>query len=501
MTPLNRIFLTGCALLSAVVLRAAAADPVAISIATREPGAAIAPDFSGLSYETSRMLPDDKDAHYFRPDNLPLLATFRTLGVKNLRIGGNSVDASLIAIPSEADVRSFFDFAKAAGVKVIYSVRLHSGDPAAAGRVARLIRDNYADVLESFSIGNEPDYYKDYDVYRARWTSIRDAIVAEFPGAKFCGPDQNPPDARSLLPGAAQNLYQNLVRDFANESGRLTQVTLHSYPFGCSYRNPRDGTEDVLKLIPADAAESREKMLSPSAYGLYEKIRQATTASIAGAPVSLRLTETNSYWYSGLKGASDSYAAALWAVDYLHWWATHGAVGVNFHTGDKTGGSIMLPCRYAAFVTSGAGYEVRPLGYGMKLFSLGGQGRSLPVSVASAATPHIAAYATLVDEATVTITLINKEHGAAAAAQSVLLKLDTAIGAEAQIITLATPDHDIAASAASVTLGGAPIEKDGTWRGQWTALPVSPVNNREIAVTLSPASAAVIKAKLVRPSR
>lgn len=472
-----------------------------IFIDTQQPGAAIAPDFLGLSYETSRMLPDDKDAHYFRPDNAPLLATFRTLGVKNLRIGGNSVDASLIAIPSEADVRAFFDFARAAGVKVIYSVRLHSGDPAAAAKVARLIRANYADVLESFSIGNEPDYYKDYDVYRARWVAIRDAMLVEFPEAKFCGPDQNPPDARSLQPGAPPNLYQRIVKDFANESGRLTQITLHSYPFGCSYRNPRDGAEDILKLLPADAAESREKMLSPSAYALYEKIRQTTTASIAGAAVSLRLTETNSYWYSGLKGASDSYASALWAVDYLHWWATHGAVGVNFHTGDKTGGSIMLPCRYAAFVTSGAGYEVRPLGYGMKLFALGGQGRSLPVNVTSPANSHLAAYATLVDESTVTVTLINKEHGPAATNQTVRLKLDTAIGSDVRIVTLATPDHDIAASAAHVTLGGAPIEKDGTWRGEWTALPLSSADQREIAVTLTPASAAVIKVTLVRPKR
>ena len=135
-----------------------AGEPVTFSIDTRTPGAAIPPDFLGLSYETSRMLPDEKDAHYFRPDNAPLIETFRTLGVKSLRIGGNSVDASLIAIPSEEDIRAFFDFARAAGAKVIYSVRLHGGDPASAAKIAQLIHEHYADVLDRFAIGNEPDY-------------------------------------------------------------------------------------------------------------------------------------------------------------------------------------------------------------------------------------------------------------------------------------------------------------------------------------------------------
>src|SRR5215467_3336632 len=70
-----------------------AAEPVEISVETRSPGARISENALGLSYETSLMLPDKDGQRYFRPDNKPLASMFRTLGIKSLRIGGNSVDA------------------------------------------------------------------------------------------------------------------------------------------------------------------------------------------------------------------------------------------------------------------------------------------------------------------------------------------------------------------------------------------------------------------------
>ena len=339
-----------------------AAGPVSVYVKTSQPGMEISPNTIGLSYETSLMLPDTNGVHYFRPDNKPLIAVFKTLGVKNLRIGGNSVDAPNVPLPSEADVKVFFEFARAAGVKVIYSVRLEdpnsqsitnadlSPTPGSianawlAARFAKLIHNRYADVLDCFAIGNEPDYFQDYTLYSNRWKAIHDAIVAVYPDAKFCGPDQNP----------SPELDKKMVRDFANASGGLRMITQHSYPFGCAYKNPQVG-KDITKLVPFGAAESREKMLSPAAYDTYQTIYKGIAGAIGRSSVCFRLTEANSFWSSGLKGASDSYAAALWAVDYLYWWADHGAEGINFHTGDRTGGGSSMVCRYAAFVTSGRG--------------------------------------------------------------------------------------------------------------------------------------------------
>ncbi len=120
------------ALALAIAPAALSDEPVTVAVKASQPGIEIPDDTLGLSFETSIMLPDKIGLRYFQPDNEKLIALFRTLGIKSLRIGGNSVDDPKIPIPSEADVRSLFDFAKNAGVKVIYSFRLQNGDPASA---------------------------------------------------------------------------------------------------------------------------------------------------------------------------------------------------------------------------------------------------------------------------------------------------------------------------------------------------------------------------------
>ncbi len=469
-----------------------AADPIVVSVSTTRPSAEISPHMIGLSYETSLMLPNAEGKHFFRSDNTALLNVFKTLGVKSLRIGGNSVDAAKIAVPSDDDVTSFFDFAKAADVKVIYSVRLQAPTTApsdlavnvdSASHIAKLIHDKYADQMDCFAIGNEPSYYKDdnYAGYIPKWKAVRDAILAVYPDAKFCGPDQNP----------SPELDKTMAHDFGNADGHLVQITQHSYPLGCAYKNYKE--KDVTKLIPFDAADSREKMLAPAAYKTYEKIQKGIAGAIDGTPVAYRLSETNSYWFSGLKGASDSYASALWSVDYIYWWASHGIDGMNFHTGDRTGVDITLPCRYAVFVTAADGYEVRPLGYGLKLFGLGGQGTMIPATVTAAADQNLVAYATT-EGKTVSVTLVNKAHGTSATEQSVQIVLDTPAGdSAAHIIYLRGKNDDISGGSADVTLGDAAIKEDGSWNGNWSAVPASAVNNNVITVTMPPASAAVVK--------
>jgi hypothetical protein len=463
-------------------------QPVLVTVKTDQPGIAISQNALGLSYEMSLMMPDTSGVRYFRPNNLPLLQLFKTLGVKNLRIGGNSVDDPKIPLPSLDDVCSFFDFAKAAGVKVIYSVRLHDGDPQSAAQYAKLIHDHYANVLESFAIGNEPGYYKDYAVYLPKWIALRDAIVTVYPEATFCGPDQNPDPI----------LIRKMVQDLGSSSGRLTQIVQHSYPFGCSYKNPQVAWKggDASQLVAFDAAISREKMLSPEAYKTYEKIQQGMSEAVKGTLLSYRMTETNSYWFSGLQGASDSYASALWVADYLHWWVAKGATGLNFHNGDRTGGSVNLPCRYAAFVTAGKGYEVRPLSYGLKLFSLSGQGKSLPVTISSAPSQNVTAYAILGSENTVTVTLINKNSDPTSGTTDVLIKPNqTLTNTPVQAIFLTAKGDDIAAGSGDILLGGKLITEDGQWEGKWTKL-AALADKKTIKVALRPASAVVVKFKL-----
>jgi hypothetical protein len=468
----------------------AEAAGVSVSVETKHPGNEISHQAVGLSYETSLMLPRQDGTRYFRSDNAPLIRAFQTVGIKSLRIGGNSVDAPEIPVPGEQDIRSLFDFARAAKVKVIYSVRLQNGDPQSAAAIARIIHQNYADTLECFAIGNEPvEYYnnKKTDAFLAKWTAICDAIVGEWPDAKFCGPDDNP------LPKTERR--QLMVHNFGAPAGPLVQISVHSYPFGCSYRNPKD-RKTPEKLIPVDAADAREQMLSPKAYAIYEQINQGIQQAVAGTPISFRLTETNSFWFSGLNGASNSYASALWAADYLHWWTAHGADGLNFHTGDRTGGALSMPCMYAAFVTSGNGYEIRPLSYGLKLVSLAGAGRTLTANVIADTDQNLAAYAVLAEDKTVAVTLINKAHGAGASSVEVEVKLDAPMSSNgASAIFLTEEKSDISAGASRIRLGGASIGEDGEWNGKWESLPAT-ADAKVIKLTMPPASAAVVRTTL-----
>jgi hypothetical protein len=464
-------------------------DPIVVQIGSDPAGSIVPADALGLSYETSLLRPNADGLRYFRPENRELLQVFKTIGVKSLRIGGNSVDDPKVPLPDQDDVRSLFRFARQTGVKVIYSVRLQNGDPASAAEFARLIRGEFRNELECFAIGNEPSYYKDYAVYKAKWVAIRDAIVCVFPEARFCGADDNP----------KPELIANLVRDFGTREGRLVQITQHSYPFGCSYKNPKEGTKDVTKLIPVDAAEARNRMLTAPPLGLYEEILKGMKAAVAGTPLTFRLTETNSYWFSGLAGASDRYASALWAVEYLHWWMSHGAAGINFHTGDRTGGSVNLPCRYAAFVSSAKGYEVRPLAYGMKLFAESGTGRYLPTHIAAPQGEQVAAYAVARGDGVIAVTLINRNAKDEAGIRIDVASVQTV--QRARVLRLQAKANDPAAESRDVTLNDASIDDAGKWNGKWLALGKPALAGTAVSVTLAPASAAVVEISTVPQDR
>src|SRR5215469_5965936 len=154
---LRILFLAGAVFVATV--GCATKSPVAVSVDTETPGPVISPDFTGLSFEVSTLLPNENGVRYFRPDNQNLVNLFHTLGVKNLRIGGNSSDRDAKELPTTADIDSLFAFAKAAGVKVIYCLRLRHGDPQADAATVKYIMAHYPEQIDCFSIGQEPSAY------------------------------------------------------------------------------------------------------------------------------------------------------------------------------------------------------------------------------------------------------------------------------------------------------------------------------------------------------
>ncbi|HEV2435288.1 MAG TPA: glycosyl hydrolase family 79 C-terminal domain-containing protein [Verrucomicrobiae bacterium] len=464
------IFILVCAgfLLAQTAL---AQSPVTVTIDTKAPGTAIPDDFAGLSFEMQYVLPNTNGTYFFSPKNRPLVAMFQTLGIKNLRVGGNTADRPGVAVPGPADADSLFAFARAAGVKVIYTLRLHQGRAENVVPIAKYIEQHYRAQLACFAIGNEPDVFtKEYSVYRDEWEKYVAAITAVAPEAKFCGPCATPTRVA---------WSRQFADDFA-KSGLIKYITQHDYPGGDS----RHATNVVV---------ARDKMLSPAWLNHYEKFYYAfaTTALSNGLPY--RYDEANSFYDGGAKDVSDTFASALWGLDFLHWWAVHGCAGINFHTGDKVAARDMNnPCRYAAFWTSSRGYNVHPLGYGLKAFDLGEQGNVLPVTIANTNSLDLTAYAVRGEDKTLRVTIINKGHGADAQGADVTINA-TGTGGRGQVIFLSAPDGNLAAKS-GVTLGGASIEDNGAWDGKWKPLKTGEANH--CRVTVPPASAAVVKLTL-----
>ncbi len=224
-------------------------------------------------------------------------------------------------------------------------------------------------------------------------------------------------------------------------------------------------------------AAARERLLSPNIERAYERFHDEFVPSVLKSGQHYRLEECNSLSNGGAPGVSDALASALWGVDYLYWWASHGASGLNFHTGPRS-------MKYAVFVIGGSGgYAVRPLGYALKAFDLACHGHLISAK-ASHESGNLRTYAVLGDNGALYVTLINREYGSHAHAIEVELNAGKQ-AAHGQIMYLAAPKNDIAAKS-GITLGGASIKEDGTWDGTW-----SPLSN--LGFPLAPATVAIVK--------
>ncbi len=204
-----------------------------------------------------------------------------------------------------------------------------------------------------------------------------------------------------------------------------------------------------------------------------------------------RLEEANNFYNGGAKDISNTFASALWGLDFLDWWAAHGASGVNFHTGDKVAaGRANRSCWYATFWSSARGYDVHPIGYAIKAFNLGGHGRVEPLTISNPDGVNLTAYARREGE-NLFVTILNKDHGAGARTAKVTI-VPPGIPAGASVIFLSAPDNHAAAKT-GVTLGGASITDHG-WEGQWT--PLAADRTGQCALDVPATSAAIVKLSL-----
>jgi hypothetical protein len=189
------------------------------------------------------------------------------------------------------------------------------------------------------------------------------------------------------------------------------------------------------------------------------------------------MTEANSFYNGGLAGASDAFYAALWVLDFLNDLALAGCAGANIHGGTTsqfgiTNGTL----RYAPIdFGSPAGTSpvgLRPIYYGMYLFTLAGQGALHTAQVSGGG--NITAYGIGNN-----VIISNKTSSPLAAT----VNLPQAPNGAQQII-LTAPQL----SSTSATIGGASIALDGAVAPETNACAVS--GSSILAVV--PANSAVV---------
>jgi hypothetical protein len=318
--------------------------------------------------------------------------------------------------------------------------------------------------VNSFEIGNEPNVYeRTYEGYKSLFENITHTVKSPecAPEAVFCGPNTTPERLEWV---------RNFGNDFGS-SGEINLLTQHAY-FGGNSRKV------------TDPAAARDQMLSKKWLGEYEKMANGISPIAEQHKLPYRIEETNSFYNGGAKDVSNSFASALWGLDYLYWWASHGASGLNYHTGDKVAaGDQQAPCWYALFWSSPNGYKANPLAYAAKAFAMSSQGRLCPVKM-DAGERNITAYSVLGEDKNLYVTLINKDHGTDARAATIAVNTGNFAG-RTEVLTLSVPGNDVS-KLEGETLGGGVIGEDGAWDGKWTAV------NRD-AIELPPASAVVVR--------
>lgn len=444
------------------LLAAAAQEPVTLTIEPQSHGYEIPANFAGVSIFTGTQVHDHKgvSGNLFSGTNTQLITLFKNAGLHHLRLGATGSPNSGTQNLSYDDIDALFAFAKATGIKVIYSLHFNG-----AVATAKYVWDNYRPYVDCFAFDNEPDSRVNEDSgttatgprdYFASWRAYARDVADAASGAKFAGPD-----------AAGRTLVKRFVKA-QKDSGLLALVTQHTYVGGNPIKRGIDLPHAIENML------SREWVTNnyPQLYGtVLEPVQKE------GLP--FRLTELDDHVH-GVTNASDAFVSALWALDCMHWWAAHGAAGVNFQNTEWL--------RTDTFYRDSDGnYQMHPKAYAIKAFDLGSHGRVASVAIENKSELNLTAYA-VSDTRNLFVTIVNKEHGAGAREAKVKVLSPGFEPGSVAVMSLIARDEGVEATH-GITLGGGTIVNNAPWEGTWAVL----VSKRECVVPVPAASAAVVR--------
>ena len=465
---------------------------VRLTLRTDQLGNKIAPDFTGLSYESAQL----GNPHFFSGDNADLIGFVRRLGASGvLRIGGNTSEYCYWTpdsrvnenLPNEESmrtgdkanpiafglavgpdtglhapapvkitplaVRDLRDFIDATGWKLIYGLNMGTGTAEDAADEAAYVMDVMGEKLIAFQLCNEPDLFfrngirkQDYnsEQFGKEWKHFYDVIRAKTPNSPFAGPD---------------TAYNNswlvpFAREFKDEAKFLSQ---HYYAEG----------------PPTDPSMTIERLLKPNPKLQEEFEGMQKTMHETGLP--FRLAETNSCYQGGKQGVSDTFASALWGADLMYQLAAAGGMGINFHGGGYGWYTPIAGTREDGFLA-------RPIFYGMLLFEQAGPGQMIEAHIQGAEeAPLLTAYGLRSDGGKTKAAIFNKNMD-----RAVRVEIN-ANGAGAKVIRLHAPRVD---DTTDVTLAGAPVGANGAWASAREER--RSVENGRVVIDLPAASAVLV---------
>ena len=166
-----------------------------------------------------------------------------------------------------------------------------------------------------------------YEEYIAKWKLYYNAVRARLPAARIAGPDTA--------------FRHDWVSRFASDTaGEIAFLTTHYYAEG----------------PPSDPRMTIDYLLHTSKRSDGQILPDIQTAR--QSRVAYRMTEGNTCYSGGKAGVSDTFASALWVLDFMLSLAVAGGAGVNLHGG---GTSSYAPI--AGY--SGRELTARPVYYGM----------------------------------------------------------------------------------------------------------------------------------------
>jgi hypothetical protein len=299
-------------------------------------------------------------------------------GAPTLRFGGDSTDhtwhnptgrpkpAQIVTDVTEPWLAQLRQWVVAARTPLVLGLNMGLNQPGEAAGLAGAFRTWMPPgAISAFELGNEPDLYPTPRAYAVGRNVLRRELKRQ-PGY---GPadyrrevGQHVAAIRTSSPevpiaggGFASAGWDEVQDAVLAEQGEVRSWSAHHYPLQtCDHDLRKKGG---AAYIP--------KILASNAYKPIVDRMRHLVAVAASHGAALRVTEINSAICGGLRGMSDTMAAALWGTDVLFGLAEAGVANVDFHTwtGSRYGA---VEFQRSNGRTIG---RVRPLFYAMLLFN------------------------------------------------------------------------------------------------------------------------------------